>query len=261
MKRLLGILALVSVAVLCGFGQFQMGNRGFKPAGSSGPSLPAPIAQWKFCGDATCTPSGSTSVPDATGNGNSGTWIGTQYGTNNWYGAATDGQPYAGTFNSPTYVDFTGTSIASVVPTAFTVSVWIDVASWTSFYGPYFCSQCNTGNAHTWGLFNEAGNGVVIVANNATTLIAPTSSFVSGWNNVIGTWDGTTPKLYVNGVSVGVSHSDTNYGIGASTAEIGGGGSNWINALENNVTIYGVALTSAQALALCQAQKGPLGVC
>lgn len=79
------------------------------------------------------------------------------------------------------------------------------------------------------------------------------TAVIGAWTHVVAVYDGTSPKLYVNGVSVGsatgpggynVSIPSTNFSIGAHDT----GASPYAGALDETA-IYGTALTPAQILA------------
>jgi hypothetical protein len=111
-------------AVVVGGTNLQINNLRFIPQfGSS--TVPSQLF-YKICGDISagsgCVPTSSTVVYDASGNGNNGTWNGTQSGTTNWYSASTP-EVFAGTFNGTN--NFIQSAFSPGATTSFTVVAWV----------------------------------------------------------------------------------------------------------------------------------------
>ena len=172
-----------------------------------------PIAQWKFNGDAA----------DATGNGHDATALGdVQYSGG---AAILDGIDDA--FSVPDAPDLNPTD-------AITVAAWWTAAdfvgagnnalvdkAFTSHVAPHY--QYHLGVTGT-GYVDGGNFGFWIAADGA-----PASAFGSGWTagelyHVLGTYDGSEVRLYVNGVldaAKPASGSMTNYGGDVFVARFG----------------------------------------
>jgi hypothetical protein len=101
-----------------------------------------------------------------------------------------------------------------------------------------------------YGLAQFAGDGRMHFFVNGAAIHVQAALTLGEWSHVVGTYDGTTIRIYVNGVladsrayAVALGHSSQamNIGMGA------GGGSHWKGGIED-VAIYGSALSAAQVL-------------
>jgi hypothetical protein len=91
---------------------------------------------------------------------------------------------------------------------------------------------------------NTDSDGGASVSNNAVTL--------NSWMHIVGIWDGSRTKLYVNGIlqndfdycgGTNIKDTANNLVFGASSDLSGG---NWFNGLIDDVRIYNYALTQEQ---------------
>ncbi len=122
------------------------------------------------------------------------------------------------------YVDITNSS-AFRVTTAFTLEAWVKVASGETEGGVIMSNKFNTTIRWALGFFDASSNmtlkpavgfydGAWRVAQSASSITANTV------HHIVGTWDGTNLKVYVDGsqvvssapgVSVPTGNTDTNY--------------------------------------------------
>jgi hypothetical protein len=154
-----------------------------------------PVAYWRF-NEGT-----GTSLTDATGNGNTGTWTGTlanaQWGTGKIGGCGV----FNGTDRIVTIPDSANLDLTS----ALTISIWINPVATQVAYttpigkdGAYWLegSGVGTDRQYTWFL----NNGTAEVVAGFITLTA------AAWNHVVLTYDGTTATTYLNG-AVGATNT------------------------------------------------------
>jgi hypothetical protein len=173
------------------------------------------------------------------------------------------------TYNS-THFSFDGTNDVSTLSNNFipadsslTVSVWVkarsdgmlvdtlnDSLSWDGFT---IRIQSNT---YRWWLFKQNSSP------NIQAALASTLSYNGNWQNVTGTYNGTTASLYIDGIlDVSVSYSG-GYDLGTANIGIGARAStaNPCNCDISNVSIYNRALTAAEVSQNFNAFRGRYGV-
>jgi len=212
-----------------------------------------PIAYWRL-GEA----SGTTAV-DATGNGYDGTYTNTP--TLGVAGALTDDTDTAVEFASGSSEYVNVAYDAALNPATFTVSAWFRTSSAAdqSLVGTQYSTAGNfTGyNAYV------SSSGFVTVQfgeNDATkvTLADATDTADGAWHLAAWTYDGTTARLFVDGVQV---DSDTPSFVanGVSPLRIAATGnstaSTWDGALDE-VSLHGYALSADEVAALYATGQG-----
>jgi hypothetical protein len=206
---------------------------------------PSLVGYWKF------DEGSGTTAFDSSGNGNNGTWSGS--GTHYTTGKVGS---YAGQFNgSDDYVN--GGNGTSLNPTKITLAVWVKANSfgnskriiekaYTSFGEPYSQYNFIIGDTapYDYFAFQASINGTRKQA------AIPHGSVTTGvWYYVVGTFDGTNLRIYLNGIekavtsaSGNISSYDTNFLIG----KMGASESYFFNGSIDEVAIYNRALSAAE---------------
>jgi hypothetical protein len=203
---------------------------------------------------------GSSSVAyDYSGNNATGSWSGTQAGTNGYYSAGKVGS-WAGYFNGSN--DYVGVG-SSINPTSqFSLIAWVDLSS-PSCGASAQCGFMGNANYQVFGLnFGMlSGNYLDLqteVSGGASNLQASTAPLsVNSWTQVAATFNGSIGTLYVNGAIVATGTlsapvaSTYSFTLGRTTQ----GG--WIDflGLIDDVRIYNRALSAAEISALYNGGK------
>jgi hypothetical protein len=201
----------------------------------------------------------STIAHDFSGNGNTGTLSGSTLP------AWTSGKlGYGLTFNnSPSYVSVADAS--SLEPAAITVAAWVNPSSlpdWATVAMKTTSDSWNDG----FGLAHyQGGNGINFFINNYSTNEASGTLSLNTWSYVVGTYDGSNIKLYINGVLVSSAAYSTLINNSSNVLRIGSGTNNtgaaypWIGALDE-VRIYNRALTATEVAGLYQSGLAKINV-
>jgi hypothetical protein len=248
MKKLsyLIVLALILGLVLAGCS--LLSNIGQAPAtGQSGITYltkgPAPnlVGLWHLDEGM-----GATTVADSSGNGNTGTVVGATTGVAGTFGKALS---FDGVDD---YVDC-GEAVDNSITTALTIEVWLNYNTPAQRGGilsndiPFLSKKgFNLGLWDDGKIYWDVGNGTAL---GRTSYAMPDS----GWHHVVGTWDGSTVTLYVDGASVGTASLSGSYAGPNQRLWIGKCNNvshpthNYpFNGLIDEVRIWSSALTAAQ---------------
>jgi len=166
--------------------------------GGSAQAATGPAALWHF-DEGT-----GTTVTDNSGNGHDGTlsggvtWIAGQPG----FGSALS-------FGGGMVTVPSVTTNSSLEPhNAVSVSAWVEASGNPGAY-KYLLAKGATSNAASYALYTGASGGIQFyVASDATHFVAspaadPGSVWDGKWHLVVGTWDGSTVRLYLDGNQVG----------------------------------------------------------
>lgn len=201
-----------------------------------------------------------TAAVDDSGRKNNGTWSGTQAGASGYYGAGS-AWPWGGYFNgSNDWVDVPVS--ASLNPTAaLTITAWIHPSSVSS--GEYELVRRESQFSLTMvsqvvKFWLNSGGSWANVASTGNVLTAP-----GQWYFIAVTWDGTSPKIYINGMlsTTGANYTaaltnnpsyDTFLGVLSNTSNAK---SYFYSGSMSNVRIYNRALSAAEISSLYNGRK------
>ena len=192
-------------------------------------------------GNTQSYPGSGTTWTDMGGNGNNGTL------------QSMSGANYSSTNGG--YLDFDGASDYVTLPfnteyTNISIDAWAtrdQLNVWNSIIGKY-------GSSAGYELvFNNSGG---VRFHTSTQRIDSTSLSANVWYHIVGTYDGSTARIYING-SLDTSGS-TSRNTNTSNWQIGRSawGGNYHNGKISNIKIYNRALTAAEVLQNYNALKG-----
>jgi RHS repeat-associated protein len=202
----------------------------------------APQDYWRL-DDAVGAPTAADSAPTPHNAAYSAS--GVTLGTTGGLGDDKDG---AATFNGTGSASATGVTPNSV----FTIEAWVKsvgaqtdrgiAGKWRS------AGEASPGGLLLW--LDNAGHYTLVVSNSSSNYLTTTTSpTVGGWDYVVGTFDGTVLRLYVNGVQVGQKTFVGSLGNPTVPFEIGryaGLTTTGFNGSIDDVALYGTPLTQQQ---------------
>ena len=198
----------------------------------------APLDYWRL-GE-----SGGTTAADTGTSALSGTYVG---GVTPGVAGVTGGSDTAVSFDgSSGYVDVPGVADSSF-SSSFTLEAWVKSASAQTDRGIVGKWTYPFGGILLW--IDGAGNYSLAVtanmANYLTTSVAPT---VGTWEHIVGTWDGATLRLYVDGTEIGSKPFVGVPGLPTNDLQIGNypGPGKYLNGALDEVALYDHALTATE---------------
>ena len=154
--------------------------------------------------------------------------------------------------------DNVGVSDSSVLkPSTITVSMWVKGGNQSTF--AYFLSKYYTGGGTAYGFYTGATTDKIAFTmrkgdDSGWVTTAFSTVMDENWHNVIGTFDGTNVKLYVDGILTStVASGVTGITYGSGDLTIGaflGNGTLHVNAELSNISIFSSALTEDQILTI-----------
>ena len=200
-------------------------------------------------------PSG-TNANDETANNRDGTYVNTP--TLGVAGPLVDDADTATTFNGTdetvTVSDSSPFRFAGTLP--FSAEFWCNPVYGAGFGRPVSCEDNGTGDGWSFYAHDTAGNNHVAFSRKGVEL----GTFVSaGWHHIVGTYDGTTLRFYVDSVEGGGSPQATGASItGTGTFAIASSGNaaNFYQGSVDEVAVYDYALSQAQVTAHYNAGLG-----
>jgi hypothetical protein len=216
--------------------------------GSSGPIITSGLVLHLDAGNTSSYPGSGTTWTDLSGNNNHGTLInGPTYSSTNSGSIVLDG--------SNDYIDFGNSASLRAIggTTNITVSAWVYYSAYGGG-GQSYSVITVKGSLGTWTWLMEnyldkfwfrigAGGADVSVSDVSTHQL-------NVWYNVVGTYDGSNMRLYVNGVLKNTKPQTGTLATNTETAKIG----TWqgtdynLTGRVSNVSIYNRVLTAAEVL-------------
>jgi VCBS repeat-containing protein len=203
-----------------------------------------PVSHWRL-GE----PVGSAQVADSGTAENTGTLVGgvTLGGTS---GLPSDLDTSAAFDGSTGSIDV-GTGLG--LTTAVTVEAWVKPTASNGNYGVF--EKTTNGNVNTSYLLYAGGskwNWRVVKAAVLTTIVSDAAPVAGVWTHVVGTWDGTTLRMYINGVlqaNTAAVASPIDTGAGAAyIGRLATGATYPMNGSIDDVAVYGTALSATQVV-------------
>ena len=210
-----------------------------------------------------------TTTSDISGNNNTGVFA-TAASSPAWTSGKVGG---ALSFNgTTTYVD-AGTGASLNITNAITVEVWVKKSGGDGTYmaiGSKWDSAGGDGNQRSWTLeFRATDNKVQFQTSNngldsgAVQAISTTVPVISTWYHIVGIFDGSNNKIYVNGI---LENTTAQTGLFSSVDKVGIGAvigtglaiASKFNGLIDEVRIYNRAL-SAEEIRYHYNRGGPIG--
>jgi len=214
------------------------------------------VGYWKMDESA-----GGTAV-DSSGNGNSGTYTN---GATNTTGKFGNGGSFDG---SNDYVDV-GTSTSLNIQSKITIAAWVKANSGYQNTFRTIVNKANgtAGNQRQYELRTEASTGYPALYLNCTDgtykAVIGTSILTAGsWYHVVGSFDGATEKLYINGTLVASTITTCDIRTTSGNLNIGSfptnsGYYNWPGSIDEG-RIYNRALSPAEVAQLYEWAPGPV---
>jgi prepilin-type N-terminal cleavage/methylation domain-containing protein len=194
---------------------------------------------------------GGSIAMDVSGNGNNGTWSGTQAGTSGYYSAGKVGS-WAGFFNGSN--DYVITTNNINVGSSFSIVVWVNPNS--GMAGGDRIAETNYGTGFYLG---TTGTGYQLIVDD------PASGTCSGgtltpnaWQQVVGVYNGSVGSLYVNGsLAIGncTGFSSPTSSLPLYIGSKHGGGANFWEGSIDDLRIYNRALSATEIQEIYNAEN------
>ena len=207
--------------------------------------LNTPVGYWRL-GETGGTIANDSSLPAPPGGSAPGIYNGGV--TLGQLGPLSDGD-LAATFDGATgYVDM-GTAAALDVLTGLSLECWVNMTATTGV----LMSRSDSAGATTQYLLNiVAGSPIFTVGKIGTTVAVNASTTVNDgqWHHVVGTWDGTTARIYVDAVfknSGAFTGPLQDSGLPFRLGQYSNGGTFFAGTMDEPA-VYGAALVPAQII-------------
>lgn len=217
-------------------------QRGVEQLGETRQALTGLVASYSFNEGA------GTSAADGSGNGNTGTLNGAAWTTSGKYGGAL-------TFNGTSARVDVADSASLDVATAWTVAAWVrptSVSDWrtvvmkeysTSALGLSYALYASDGAGRAWAGFSTTS---------ATRSVEGGTITANAWQHIATTYDGSTLRLYKDGVQVTSGAASGNPAATTSALRIGGnavpGWGEYFAGTIDEVQIYSRALSASEVV-------------
>ena len=199
-----------------------------------------PVAHWDM------DEGSGAKINDKSGNGNDGTLVNGPTWTQGKYGSALS---FDGVDD---YVD-AGNQQNLQITGPITITAWVKTSNVTSYNGivtKYYAENGKRGFALEFNPFNPTGGGLRFIISRdgtSTSIVSTNEVSINEWEHIAATYDGSTMKLYVDGIL----KSNANYDAGIyNTSEklfLGRNvGYSSLNGLLDDIKIYDYARTEEE---------------
>jgi uncharacterized protein YjdB len=183
-----------------------------------------------------------SAVTDASGNGNTGTISGAAWTTSGKFGGALS---FNGTNSWITVNDAVSLDLTSGV----TMEAWVKLSTVTGWQA-IVIKERPAGLSYALYAANTDHNAAVAAlhTSNDVNLYGNSALAVNTWTHVAATYDGTTLRLYVNGVQVNSQALSGSIPVSPSPLRIGGDSvwGEYLNGVIDEVRVYNRALSAAE---------------
>lgn len=192
-------------------------------------------------------------VADASGNGNLGTINGATWTTQGKYGNALS---FNGTSNM---VVISGTTSLNI--TRMTLEAWVYPLATQSGWRTIMQRETDAYflNANFDGGTRQPAGGATFGTGTLAYVTAPSSMALNAWSHVALTYDGSTLRLYVNGVQVRSASRTGNVQTNGNPLRIGGNVpyGEFFNGRLDEIRVYNRALSAAEVQSDMNTPVGP----
>jgi hypothetical protein len=205
-----------------------------------------------------------TAVSPAESSGIVDVTVTTPLGSSSTYWA--DQFAFAGPFfklglnHSNQYADM-GNPTALQITGPLTLSVWVDIPAFGTQQSILAKFDFNAGVGYQ--LWMDSGTTLNFTISGTSLSTQKQPGFTTGLHHVVGTWDGTTQSLYVDGVlqqsttpSLTITDSGNDFLVGADLSGSGASLADWLGGTIDAVRIYDTALTAGQVVEIYGAGSG-----
>jgi hypothetical protein len=213
-----------------------------------------PASYWRL-GELTTGSSAADAVGTVTGTYNGGSILGVP-------GAVQGDNDTCVYFNGTGYVGMGNTYIMGGT-SAFSIEAWVQLQAFGSNLVAFIAGNywSNGSGDQGWGLSIQNNGLIEFFRILNGTYQGPSTAVntmpLGQWVHLVGTYDGATMTLYMNGQSVGSAASTQSVSTTGNGFRIASnnGGSNMWNGMIDEVAVYNYALTAAKVLAHYQAAR------
>lgn len=153
------------------------------------------------------------------------------------------------------YINFGNPSLAAV--TNVSISIWCNFSEVSSAHNIYAKPE------QYW--FHKPANSIIqfkIYTSGRVTLNSGTTPSTNTWYNLVGTYDGSNMKIYVNGVEDGTKSESNSLATNSNSLILGGwtGAADDFNGKASCMKLYNRALSASEVLQNYNALKGRFGL-
>jgi PKD repeat protein len=191
-----------------------------------------------------------TQVLDASGNGNHGTLSNVTRTTQAKFGRALY---FSGSNSLVTVSDSSSLDLT----TGMTLSAWVYPTTWASGWKSLLMKESSGGLAYALSANSAADqpDSTLRIGGYDRQLAAGSHLPSNTWTHLAATYDGTTQRLFVNGVQVGSRSQTGTLDVSANPLRVGGNtvwANEYFQGLIDEVRIYNRALTQSEIAAVSQ---------